>query len=670
MARFTRDYPGAVVDQLAINYRSTKEVVATFSGVAPHMGASAGMLLLEMTADRGSVGVPLEVRRYETPDDELAGIAASIRELESAGVALRDQGVLCRSNERLNDVASALEDRGIAVLHLGNFFERGEVRDLLALLSIITDPYGDGLARVAAMPRYGVSLQDIYVATQFLRSANLAAPDGITAVPDAPGISPSGRAGLKKLAEDLKGIPISSAPWDVLAKYLLDRTDLGRRLGGCESIADRMKALAIWQLLNFVRDRSPAGSGLLIRRTLDRVRQLVLLAEERDLRQVPTAALDLDAVRLMTIHGSKGLEFEGVHVPGLTVASLPASYRGQRCPPPVGLIDSGDSVSISDAAKRSHDDEEECLFFVSLSRARTHLRLYLARKQPNGNNRGASPFLTWLPGAYRTEVSRPAILAGASGTSSLAPVDVVRSSPWHSTDTRLVSYEKCPRRFFYTHVMGLGGGRKTTAFTRTHDCIFELIRWLAKERIGGRAPTLADVDGAFEGIWKAHGPVDHAFAADYRRIASNLFATLFTSGTGRSFREARPLAIELAHGRVLVEPSEIIELPDGTVVLRHVRTGQKRSDEYDRLVYTLYHLAGQAIYGGTARIEAIHLTDGTIEPVVISERKLTSRRTTADALLSSKNDGQFPVKVDATTCPRCPHFFICPALPSGRLTLS
>src|SRR5205823_9367303 len=103
--------------------------------------------------------------------------------------------------------------------------------------------------------------------------------------------------------------------------------------------------VAVWQFLNFVRERSPIGSGPPIRRTLDRVRQLVLLAEERDLRQVPLGALHLDAVRLMTVHGSKGLEFDAVHIPGLTVSSFPTSYRGQRCPPPIGMIEGILSVS-------------------------------------------------------------------------------------------------------------------------------------------------------------------------------------------------------------------------------------------------------------------------------------------------------------------------------------
>ena len=56
----------------------------------------------------------------------------------------------------------------------------------------------------------------------------------------------------------------------------------------------------------------------------------------------------------MTVHGSKGLEFEAVHLPGLTVASFPTSNRGERCPPPKGMIDGSGDASPKEVAKRAH----------------------------------------------------------------------------------------------------------------------------------------------------------------------------------------------------------------------------------------------------------------------------------------------------------------------------
>jgi DNA helicase II / ATP-dependent DNA helicase PcrA len=329
MARFAKEYPDAVSDRHSVNYRSSQEIVDAFEAVAPRMRASQGMLPLDLEANHGRSGIRPQLLRFDMLDDEAAGIAASIRDLQASGVRLRDQAVLCRSNARLNDIAAALELRGIPVLHLGSLFERDEVRDLLALLTLAVDPFGDGLVRVGAMPRYDIPLQDVRTAIRLLREIPGAAAGKIKDIAGNVGLSGEGQQGLSRLGADLAGISPGATPWEFLANYLLDRTDLLARAATRESVRDRMQAVAIWQFLNFVRDRSPVASGAPIRRTLDRVRQLVLLAEERDLRQIPAGALHMDAVRLMTVHGSKSLEFEAVHIPGLTIASFPTSFTGR-----------------------------------------------------------------------------------------------------------------------------------------------------------------------------------------------------------------------------------------------------------------------------------------------------------------------------------------------------
>jgi DNA helicase II / ATP-dependent DNA helicase PcrA len=669
MTAFIGEYPDVAVDQLSINYRSAQEIVDTVVGFAPHMGASQGMLPLALTADRGSTAIKPQLRRFDTLDQEMAGLAASIRELETAGVRLRDQVVLCRANGRLHEIAAALEACGIPVLHLGSLFERDEVRDLLALLSLAVDPFGDGLARVGTMPRYDLSLQDVRTMTLRLRESDQTALEKLASVVTTAELSEDGARGLARLVADLDGLKTDASPWEFLTTYLLDRTDLLAALTARDTEVDRMRAVAVWQFLNFIRERSPTGSGLPIQRTLDRVRQLVLLAEERDLRQVPAGALHMDAVRLMTAHGSKGLEFEAVHVPGLTVSSFPSSNRGQRCPAPDGMIMGAEDLTGAEEAKRAHSHEEECLFFVAASRARTHLRLYLARQQPNGNDRAASPYLRWLSGTGLEEVPRPPTLSLPPDAPRPALVPIAWPNGWHVTNTRLRLYEQCPRRFFYTHVLGLGGAQKSTAFTRTHDCLYEFIQWLSAARLGGEIGEAVAMC-EFERIWQANGPTDHAFAADYRRLADRLVRALVRLGAGQRFRKAEPLAIDFPNGRVLVQPEEMTELPNGTVVLRRVRTGYKRSDEYDRLDYTLYHLAARARYGDAYVVEALHLTDESVEAVAISATKMNHRRAKSEDLLAGITAGHFSPDIDAVRCPRCPHFFICAATPRGPLRLT
>ena len=99
-------------------------------------------------------------------------------------------------------------------------------------------------------------------------------------------------------------------------------------------------------------------------------------------------------------------------------------------------------------------------------------------------------------------------------------------------------------------------------------------------------------------------------------------------------------------------------------------TAGLHGDEYDGLEYTLYHLAGAAHFGRGYVVEALHLTDETMEAVQITARKLGNRHDETDTILAGIKTGTFPTKINPVTCPRCPHFFICPAAPKGPLTLS
>lgn len=667
MSAFKKEYPGASVDQLAVNYRSTEQITQTFVDISGNLGASAGMLPLALTAARGNGPGPPEIRRCQTPDDEIESVAACIRELARSGVRLRDQAILSRSNARLNEIAAGLEARGIPVLHLGSLFERSEVRDLLALLTLSTDRFGDGLARVGAMPRYDLTLQDIYIVIRKLHEDQEPALRSLDALTLLPGLSAGGAAGIAQLAEDLHGLS-GSSPWDYLCEYLLDRTDYGRSLGTCADLQERMRAVAIWQFLNFVHDHIP-GAGSPAQKLLDRVRRLVLLAEERDLRQMPQGALHLDAVRLMTVHGSKGLEFEAVHIPTLNVSSFPTSYRGLRCPPPEGLVDGAEDSSVNDEARRAHQYEEQCLFFVAVSRARTHLRLYLSTRQANGNKRSPSAFLGWLSQSSCMEIAvSETVSPTASSANRSERVLVKRSATWRISDSQLGLYKKCPRRYFYTHILGLRSRRKATAFLRTHDCLRELMEWIRTER-QQREPTLESVETAFEELWRSRGPADHAFAAEYRKIASRIIEALVKSAADGQFVKLDEVPVQFQHGRVMVEPNETYRSPDGATILRRINTAKKRVDEYDRLEYTLYHLAGEAFAPGRFALEAAHLADDQVETVNLTAKKIENRTTEINDLLGRMAAGDFRAEVDSVTCPRCPHFFICPATPRGTLAI-
>ena len=324
-----------------------------------------------------------------------------------------------------------------------------------------------------------------------------------------------------------------------------------------------------------------------------------------------------------------------------------------------------DDTSGEDPNKVTHAREEECLFFVAASRARVHLRLTRFSKQDNGSKRSPSPYLTRIAGN----------LSEAPGRQIPAPPGAVRDSriviQWppdtHPTDDDIRMYQKCPRRYFYTRVLRLGKAYKPTAFSLTHDRLYDFIEWYAEARQAGE-PTLETARAEFERIWAERGPTEHAYAAEYHRLASQLVTSFVRLGAGRQFHSAEPLAVDLPTGRVLVHPDEIARLPDGAIVLRRIHTGRKRSTEYDRIEYTLYILAGRAQYGAGCRFESIHLTDGEeVHEVSLTDARFNTRRILASSLLAELLHGQFPADPDAMRCPRCPHFFICDAASAGPL---
>ncbi|MGE0357284.1 MAG: UvrD-helicase domain-containing protein [Burkholderiales bacterium] len=657
MARFGADFPGAKRLSLQRNYRSTQEIVDCYCGFARSMSASAGMLPLKLEADRGPGRIRPDVRQIPDEETEEAAAAASVRELEENGVPLREQAILFRSNSRLSEVAAALEARGIAVLHLGSLFERDEIRNLLSLLSFVADPAGSALVRLAEMEPYRVPLADVTTLLAHARVKRARTMDLLKGASEVDGLSERGRAGLAVLARHLEGFGSSASPWELMCKYLFERATFLKPLVQSRDVRDQMKCVAIWQFLNFIREPHAHAKGPPIYRLLERIRHLVVLGDERDLRQIPAAARHADAVRMLTIHGSKGLEFAAVHVPGMTRGQVPLQYRGIRCPPPDGMVEEAGAMTGKEYHRAIHAAEEECLYFVAASRARTHLRHYGLATKPSDFIAKVSP-----PLEVKSGFPKLPLPAGAARNWT---VPVASGSGVLDAD-ELNRFDRCPRRFLYTYVLGLAGRQRATPFVRAHDCVYETIR-AAKEHDKARDKDwlLHQLDT----VWKDRGPRE-LYEDDYRRVAEQTVENFHTACAGLDLQKVETLVIDLIHAKVEVNPDQIAKRPDGTMLLRRIRTGKATTEEEDEWIYTLYHEAAAERYGrGNFEVEAIHLTGNTRMRIAPTAKKMKNRMDKAGAAAVNIRAGAFPPEPDAFSCPRCPHFFYCPALPEGVVQL-
>jgi len=662
MSRFgEQDFPSGRRGRLTENYRSSNEVVSAFSAFAA--GMEVGSPDAGLRAMRGSLGCAPELIRFGTKADQSAAVAEGIERMRGEGFRLSDQVVLCSGNDRLAEIAAELEAAGVPVLFLGSLFERTEVKELLSLLTLLVDDRAMGLVLVGASGEFAMPLADV--------AATLTCLAGIESEPVpirwrahlgevGPVLSIDGRATLRRLCDAVEGFDEAASPWHFLATVILDRSRIGARYGTAIDVAGRTGAMAVWQFMNFLRAQ-PAGQGLPIQRLLDRIRRLVRLGDDRELRQLPSAAQELDGVRLMTIHGSKGLEFPVVHLLGMNKNSLPRTVPLPSCLPPDGLVREG----VGDAAtlyRSGQSQEQECLFYVALSRARDRLHLYAARETADGKRRDVSPFVDRLAGT----IGRVESSATPSDKATERLVPVGGGSPLAYDATEIAIYDRCPRRFFYSRVLRMGGRRTMTPFMLMH----EAVRTLVESVCAGNTPLdLADssaILSAADAACVTQGLEKHGYRSDFARIAASMVERHVRSRAGWVTERPGKIMVSIGIDEVGVRADELRTRPGSSPILTRIQTGKKRSADDGDLVATAHVLAARR-HGPAVEAKIIYLTDGDEIDLSLSGAKLDTRqRKLADGFAGIRA-GRFPAKPSSFSCPGCPAFFICGPLPEGLL---
>lgn len=658
MTRFgVEDFPNGKRERLTRNYRSRTEIVDAFSEFA--IGMRAGDSNSSLEADRGPSGEPLELRTMTTAAQQAPALAAAIEEMRVAGHCYRDQAVLCTGNEKLAGIGRELERLGIPVLFLGSLFERSEVKDLLALLSLLVDRRAMGLARVACSEEFAMSFADVNAVIEYLRREQPAPATWLDEVNSIPSVSTEGQKVLAALGRALKGFSQSSHPWTALATFMLDRTRLAARLGASTDSADRARGIALWQFMNFARVQ-PARQGPPVARLLHRVRRLVRLGDDRDLRQLPFSAQSLDAVRLLTMHGAKGLEFPAVHIPGLNADTIPRTPAPPACPAPDGMV-AGSISSGFDEYRTGQQEEQECLFFVALSRAQDRLVLYVATETSNGRARAPSPFLSRLGRGLRRTRINEASLPPLPAYDESVQLEIEGGLQFEAAQISL--YENCPRRFFYTHILQVGGRRVASTLTKLHDALQSVLKQLVDENVRAGAD---DLEARLTAAFNIHGLDEHGHRAELATIALAMVRYFLAIRAGLA--SDPPVAVRLAVGAETITalPEDVLLAPTGERIVRRVRTGHRRSGEEKSVAAAAFVLAAREAFPD-AVVEFVHLADATAERVALSEKELRNRQEKLAGMLENIRSGRFPATPSAFTCPGCPAFFICGPTPSGPI---
>jgi Superfamily I DNA and RNA helicases len=369
---FPDRHPGTVIHRIETNYRSTPEILNLANGVllAQPKGRHFDK---ELRAARGHSQKPYVVQTMD--DREQADfILKRIRSLvEDEGVSLNDIAILYRSHFLALEVQLALSRAGLPY-HITSgvkFFERQHIRDLVALLRFVYNPSDQqAWQRIAVLlPKIGekgaIKIYDAALDHARLMQKNfidvLNTDDVRSKVPkDARDDWINFTASLAQVAETMQ----TSRPPDAV-QTAIDGWYGDYLKGAFADYLDRLDEL-----------KALVGFAQRFEETQDFLAQIVLLNSETSDRHVEA---DTEAIKLTTVHQSKGLEYDVVFLIGLADGQFP----GRRS------IESGDV------------EEERRLFYVAVTRAKNELYLtypkVATRAGPGGMLLTPSRFILELP---------------------------------------------------------------------------------------------------------------------------------------------------------------------------------------------------------------------------------------------------------------------------------
>ena len=390
---FERDFPNARVVRLEENYRSTPQILE-LANVAISANTERRGKTLRSTRPGGERATV--VGAYDDRDEadfiveEIAarrgspGGRAPGQRL-GAGHTLRDFAVLYRTNAQSRSLEEALRRRGFAYRLVGavRFYDRREIRDLMAYLKLIANPNDDeAFRRAIAAPKRGfgeTSIDTLAEAARAERVPLLAAavrPDLV-----AP-LRPAARVALTEFAALIARFRDAARETavDELLRDLISAIRYGDHLRAEPDVQDRLDNIR--ELVEGAAEVVADDGGEVGLTPLDHFLQRATLVTGVD-----TLDSDADAVTMMTMHNAKGLEFPIVFIAGMEDGLFPLSR------------------AFDDPAML---EEERRLFYVGITRAETKLYITHARqRRRNGELMPSIPssFLGVIPSGMLEERS-------------------------------------------------------------------------------------------------------------------------------------------------------------------------------------------------------------------------------------------------------------------------
>ena len=349
---FREDYPEAVKIPLEQNYRSTKAILQCADSVIKNNKNRLEKTLWTKN-DQGEVITVLE--NYDERD-EANRIARSVEELKMRNnLSLNDFAVLYRTNYQSRVLEDAFRRRGISYQLVGgiSFYQRKEIKDVIAYLRLLVNPNDDeSLLRIINEPARGVGEKTISQLSSLARNQEYSIWSILQDV-ESTGIYKPAITRIREFVDIIHRTTEKLNELDLTdtVRFLLEETGYVRQFVEEHSHDSLMRRQNVMELLNAISYFEKSSNTPSLSAFLQEI-SLVTDLDAHDSNE--------PSVTLMTVHGSKGLEFPIVYIAGLEEDLFPIGGRV------------GEEVDI---------EEERRLFYVAITRAEKHLYFSYAKSR-------------------------------------------------------------------------------------------------------------------------------------------------------------------------------------------------------------------------------------------------------------------------------------------------
>jgi DNA helicase-2/ATP-dependent DNA helicase PcrA len=383
---FERDYPEAKVVKLEQNYRSTQTILDAANAVVAN-NASRKAKELWTAGDEGD-----RIRVFAASDEyaEARFVVSEIERLMDGGTSARDISVFYRTNAQSRALEDVLVREGIPYQVVGGvrFYERAEIKDAMAYLSVISNPDDSGsLERIINVPKRGLGATSVAKLQDYARRNGISLYDALSEA-DAAALTGAAKKACRAVLDLFEGLRVAAvevAPTELIGA-VLDESGYRKELEAEDTIEAESRLENLEELINAAREYErvepePTLAGFL---------QEQALYSEGD-----SIASEGGSVTLMTLHNAKGLEFSHVFVVGMEEGTFPHAR-------------SLDEHNL---------EEERRLAYVGITRARETLTLTHARLRSSWGEREyrmPSRFLSEIPDEYKSGTI-PSTLTTAAG---------------------------------------------------------------------------------------------------------------------------------------------------------------------------------------------------------------------------------------------------------------